>query len=97
MSLKPREKKARSQSKFLLELWDLRFSKLLEGESEAYRKYGQLLLRNQAVLSAKAVEVLSAIKEDEAKHIRLADQLLGLVRKKQAAELIVSGRTYESE
>lgn len=94
MNSKVTDKKSRAQIKFLLDLWDLRFSKLLEGECGSYRNYEQLLLRNHKRLSDKAVRILNEIKTDEAKHIRLADQLLALVRKKQIEETPVSRRTY---
>jgi rubrerythrin len=71
----------------LKELWELRFLKIWEGEREALIFYKDLLHENKELLvGTKTKRILEQIKRDEAKHARIAHELLNLVKQKKITE-----------
>lgn len=69
------------------ELWEARFQRVLRGEEEAIAFYKQLLKDNEALLlGTKAKILLKEILRDEAKHARIAHELIKLVKQKKISE-----------
>ncbi|PIQ85062.1 MAG: hypothetical protein COV74_10725 [Candidatus Omnitrophica bacterium CG11_big_fil_rev_8_21_14_0_20_45_26] len=68
----------------LKQLWTIRFRKIVNLEKEAYRFYQGLLAHYPDVLEGtKTKKLLEQIMKDEAKHAKIAHQLLQLVKRKQ--------------
>ena len=69
------------------ELWETRFRKILDGERNALAFYRQLLAENEKLLlGTKAKGLLKEILRDEAKHARIARELIRLVGGKIISE-----------
>ena len=68
----------------LKKLWRMRFEKILRLEKESLLFYSKLLKKHRSFLAGtEAKEVLESIMKDEAKHIQIAGELLGIVRDKE--------------
>lgn len=71
----------------LKKLWEMRFAKLVSLEKEAFVFYKELLRENANLLEGtRARSMLKGIMKDEARHIKMARELLELVRKKKLSE-----------
>lgn len=69
------------------ELWEIRFKKILDSEMEAIVFYRRLLKEYRLLLSGtKAVGLLKQVLRDEAKHARIARELLRFVNAKMTPE-----------
>ena len=69
------------------ELWETRFNTILASEREAIAFYRGLLKENESLLSGtKAKTLLKEILRDEAKHARIARELIRLVTEKMTSE-----------
>ncbi|MBI4387893.1 MAG: hypothetical protein HY582_02480 [Candidatus Omnitrophica bacterium] len=66
------------------ELWEIRFQRLLDVENDSINFYKQLLEKNKLILEGtKAKEMLEKILQEEAKHAKIAYQLLQVVKPKK--------------
>ena len=69
------------------ELWETRFRKILDSEQEAIAFYRRLLKENEGLLSITKIKVLlKEILRDEAKHARIARELINIVSEKVVSE-----------
>lgn len=67
----------------LLELWEIRFGRILNQEKHGFMFYRRLLKRYKLYFDGtRAKEVIEKIMRDELRHVWLAKELLGLVRAK---------------
>ncbi len=65
------------------ELWEIRFQKILDGEKAALVFYKDLMQSYKMIIEGtKLQKILEHIAQEEAKHARIAHELLNLVRKK---------------
>ncbi len=63
------------------ELWRLRFMKILELEQASFGFYQKLLKKKSGLLHQAGIEpILKQILRDEARHIRIARELVRLAR-----------------
>jgi hypothetical protein len=68
-------------SEHVKELWRIRFQKILELEEESFNFYRKLLREKSDLLEETGVKpVLKQILRDEGRHIRIAKDLVRLVR-----------------
>lgn len=69
------------QDELLLELWNIRFKKILALEKEAVDLYSSLLEENKEFLEGNEVDIpLKEILEDEKRHVRIASKLCQLIK-----------------
>ncbi len=65
------------------ELWMIRFRKIADGEKEALLFYKGLLQTYDFLLGGtRAQSILNEIKKDEAKHFRIANEMITLLKRK---------------
>ena len=75
------------------ELWMLRFKKIAAGEKEALLFYKELLLSYKDILEdTKTKGLLEEIEQDEARHYRIANELLDLLKRKKIRKRSVAIR-----
>lgn len=68
----------------LLELWTIRFERLLRLETEAYVTYHQLLKKYSHLLAGTTLKrLIREVARTEVEHIRIAQRLLEIVQKKR--------------
>ena len=66
------------------ELWKIRFEKLFEMEKESLEFYQKLLKEKGGVLKKTGVKpVIQRIMRDEGRHMRIAKDLIDLVKEKR--------------
>ncbi len=71
----------------ILDLWEGRFQKLLRLEGEAYAAYRLLLKKYSHLLAGTRLrQMIREIMLCESEHIRIAQKLLDIVRKKKQDE-----------
>ena len=69
----------------LLELWELRFHKILQLEAEAHKAY-KLMLKNYShiLVGSRLKPMLREIMSDEKRHVQIALELLKIVEAKRS-------------
>ncbi len=73
--------------KGLKQLWEIRFLKIFTLEKEGFLFYRKLLAKGEALLEGTGAKpILEGIMKDELKHVRIARELLRLVRSKKIPE-----------